>query len=438
MEQQRARSRSGSKMAGDVFTDMDLDLNVPKTKFLGYDMMMTDAKVLRIFNGQESVDHAEKGAEVRIVLDQTPFYAESGGQVGDTGILKTGTATVNITDTRKLDDIFLHNAVINNGKIAVGDTLFAKVDKERRMAIMRNHTATHLLQAALRKVLGEHVQQQGSAVDNERLRFDFTHPQSLTEKQKAEVEEEVNRMVKDDVKVEKTEVTMDEARKKGALAFFAEKYGQKVRVVHVPGCSTELCGGTHLENTGEIKLFKISSESAIAQGIRRIEAVTASNAEVFLELLKQREQETFEIQKKKETEKEDLEEKFQHFKNEELPKFLSQTYRLPNNAQMVINIVPKIEIEILRKLSDVAKQMIKSGVVIFGTSCDGRATMLVSVTDDLIKQGIKAGDIVKESAPIMEGSGGGKPQFAQAGGKNVSKLKEAIEKAKKIVIEKLS
>jgi alanyl-tRNA synthetase len=432
MNEHRERSREGSKMTGDVFVDMDLDLNVPKTKFLGYDTMTAEAKVLRIFNGQESVESASAGDEIRIVLDQTPFYAESGGQVGDTG---TFNDNITITDTQKLDDIFLHSATVNSGTICVGATVSAKVDRKRRMAIMRNHTATHLLQAALRKVLGEHVQQQGSAVDDARLRFDFTHPQSLTAQQKQAVEDEVNRMIKADVKAEKAEMSMDEARKKGALAFFAEKYGQKVRVVHVPGCSTELCGGTHLDNTGEIGLFKIASESAIAQGIRRIEGVTAANAEAFLTVIKQREQETIKILRKKEEEKEQTKNIFNTLKDD-LDKIIDNAETI-NGTRVVTQIYNNIDIAIMRSLSDIVKQKEKSAVVILGATSSDAASIIVAATDNLVKQGINAGDIVKESAPIMDGRGGGKPQFAQAGGKKVEKLADTIKMAKNIIEKKI-
>lgn len=306
MKEQRDRSRAGSKMTGDVFVDMDLDLAVPKTKFLGYQLFHAEGRILRIFKGQESVKQAAQGEQVRIVLDQTPFYAESGGQVGDTGeiLARQGKpAKLIVSDTQKIDDVFLHTCTVEEGRIHVEDSIEALVDVERRLSIMRNHTSTHLLQAALRKVLGEHVQQQGSVVDENRLRFDFTHPQGLTQEQRDAVERHVNEQVQANIRVEKNEMTMAQAREKGALAFFAEKYGEKVRVIHVPGCSTELCGGTHLDNTGQIKLFKIISESAIAQGIRRVEATTAALAEAVIEERKKKAQEELEKQKAKEKNK---------------------------------------------------------------------------------------------------------------------------------------
>jgi len=437
MKEQRERSRANSNIATDVFTDTELDLNVPRTKFLGYDTMTADAVVLRIFKGQESVERASAGEDVRLVLDQTPFYAESGGQVGDTGILKNGGTAVNITDTQKLDGVFLHQAVIADGKIAAGDAVTAVVDRERRLSIMRNHTATHLLQAALRKVLGDHVQQQGSAVDQERLRFDFTHPQSLTPDQKSAVESEVNAMIQADIPVQKTEMTIEQAREKGALAFFAEKYGQTVRVLHVPGCSTELCGGTHLDHTGEIQLFKIASESAIAQGIRRIEAVTAANAEAFLASLEQRAQEEQELRRRKEQEQEELKARFQRMK-QELPEIINQADPDISAAKVVAHIFPDADIEILRQLSDTAKQMIGSGAVVLGTSSGDAVSMIVAVTDDLVEQGIRAGDIIKESAPVMGGRGGGRPQFAQAGGKDTAKLPDAVKTAVHLIKQRLS
>jgi len=438
MNEQRERSRANSKIAADVFTDMDLDLNLPRTRFLGYETLTAEADVLRIFQNQQTIESASAGQEVRIVLDQTPFYAESGGQIGDTGLLTTPAGcVVEITDTQKLDDIFLHQAVIREGQISTGDRLTASVDTKRRLAIMRNHTATHLLQAALRKILGEHVQQQGSDVDDKRLRFDFTHPHGLTDQQKTAVEDEVNRMVQQNIALQKREMSIAQAREQGALAFFAEKYGQTVRVIQVPGCSTELCGGTHLDATGEIKHFKISSEGAIAQGIRRIEAVTANHAETFLQMSKQKKHEADEILKKKEQEKRTLKETFQKFKEGTMDGFFHK--ESIQGSQIVITIpAQSFPVELMKQCMDFTKQTLTSGVMIFGTSTENTATILVAVTDDLIQRGINASDIIKKSAPVMDGRGGGKPSFAQAGGKMPEKLPEAIEAARTMVTKQLS
>ncbi len=437
MAQQKQQSRAASKMAGDVFIDTELDLAVEKTKFVGYGTMIADAKVLRIFQDQTSVPSAAAGDHVRIVLDQTPFYAESGGQVGDTGTLSTSASCLaDINDTQKCDDIFLHTATIQTGTINVGDMVTATVDHQRRTAIMRNHTATHLLQAALRKILGPHVQQQGSAVDDQRLRFDFTHPHALTDEQKTAIEEHVNHMIQQNIPVEKSEMSIDDARKKGALAFFAEKYGQTVRVVHVPGCSAELCGGTHIDNTGTIQLFKIISESAIAQGIRRIEAATASRAEEVIALKKQREQEAVDNQKKKEQEKERDENNFQQLKND-LDRLIHDATRIGDTV-IICQIYNDANIDLLRRLSDVVKQKAKSAAILLGSMSHDNAYVIAAVTDDLLARDIHANAVIAFIAPIIHGKGGGRPQFAQAGSKDSASLDHAIHAAVQMIEQKLS
>jgi len=437
MDEQRERSRANSKIAADVFTDMDLDLNLPKTKFLGYDSQTADAEVLRIFQDQQTIDAASAGQEVRIVLNQTPFYAESGGQIGDTGLFTTASGCViEISDTQKLDDIFLHQALIKEGQIRSGDTVTASVDAARRLSIMRNHTATHLLQAALRKILGEHVQQQGSVVDDKRLRFDFTHPQGLTEQQKCAVEEEVNRMVRQNITLQKNEMSIDQAREQGALAFFAEKYGQTVRVVQVPGYSTELCGGTHLENTGQIQQFKISSEGAIAQGIRRIEAVTADHAEAFLAMLEDRQRQEEDARQRKEEQRKQQTETFTVLKDQ-LDELIDQGHLL-GTTRIVSRIFDNIDVALTRQLSDIVKDKVPSVAVIFGARNEGTASLIAAVSDDLIARGLRAGDIIRTAAPVMDGRGGGKPAFAQAGGKTPEKLPEALDTARNMIINKLS
>ncbi|MEW5895160.1 MAG: alanine--tRNA ligase [Candidatus Omnitrophota bacterium] len=439
MDAHREKSREGSKMAGDVFVDTDLDLNIPKTKFLGYETLSAKARVQRIFTGQESVLKAQKGDEVRIVIDQTPFYAESGGQVGDNGEIygiDGRHALLRVTDTQKLDNVFLHSITVEQGEISVGDEVEACVDELARMKIMRNHTATHLLQAALRKVLGEHVQQQGSHVNTERLRFDFTHPKALTAEQKQAVEDLVNQMIAQGQAVRKDEMSIEQARQKGALAFFAEKYGETVRVVHIDGFSTELCGGTHLDNIKDIKLFKIVSEGAIAQGIRRIEAMTSQNAENFLSMLKQRELDALDIQRKKESEKKRAEENFLTLKNELDP--LIENAESIKGVKVITHVYKDADIATLRKLSDIAVKKAERSFIIFATASDNNASVVASSSAVLVQTvKVYANDIIKDIAEIINGSGGGKPQMAQAGSKDPSRLSEAIEKAKQTVRQKI-
>ncbi|MBF0122041.1 MAG: alanine--tRNA ligase [Candidatus Omnitrophica bacterium] len=278
MQEQKERSRAGSKMQGDVFLAGDVDIkNFPKTAFLGYDQPSADVSVLAFFVSGNMVAEVKEGQTVSVILDKTPFYPEQGGQVSDFGILRGKTGSVEIHDTQKAGDVIIHRGVVT-GTLKTGDFVKASIDGERRIAIMRNHTATHLLQAALRQVLGEHVKQQGSFVDETRLRFDFTHPKAPTKDELQRIEDAVNSFVRRCDSVSKKVMTIEEAKQSGALAFFAEKYGETVRVVSVGEYSKEFCGGTHLDTTGQIGLFKILSEGAVAQGIRRIEAVTGVGA----------------------------------------------------------------------------------------------------------------------------------------------------------------
>ncbi len=286
MKEQQDRARASSKMAGDVFLEGELKLDVAKTEFIGYTHLSTKAKILKLFIGNQNVHEVSTGDVVQVVLDKTPFYAESGGQVGDSGLLLTGAAKIQIDDTQKTNDVFVHTGKVLEGLIKTGETVHAEVDEKRRMSIMRNHTATHILQSALRNVLGTHVQQQGSLVAEDRLRFDFTHPSAIAPAQKAQIEEFVNASIKNRDHIEKKEMAIDEAKKLGALSFFAEKYGAKVRVISIGNFSKEFCGGTHLNSTAEIEKFRLTSEGAVAQGIRRIEAKTGDFAIAFEEQLK--------------------------------------------------------------------------------------------------------------------------------------------------------
>ncbi|MBI3601528.1 MAG: alanine--tRNA ligase [Candidatus Omnitrophica bacterium] len=432
MQEQKERSRAGSKMMGDVFADQNVALNVPKTEFLGYSQLKADATVVKIFNEAGEINQATEGQAVKIILNRTPFYAEAGGQVGDTGYLTTAQAKVRVTDTQKTNDIYIHFGTIEQGVIQAKGKVQAAIDQERRLAIMRNHTATHLLQAALREVLGSHIKQQGSLVAQDRLRFDFTHPQGIKPQEIEKIESKINGFILNDDMVTKEVLPLEEAKKKGALAFFAEKYGDTVRVVSIGNYSKEFCGGTHLDSTSQAGPFKIVSEGSVAQGIRRMEAVTGKAAvEAFLKKKQQEESAKQQSQRMKQLERQKQNSHFELIKSS-----VDELIRGAENVKGISVITRCLEgadIALLRKLSDLLKKKLPSGVFILGAKSKQDASLIVSVTDDLVTKGIKANELVDQIALLIDGSGGGRANMAQAGGKGVDKLDTALAKAKKII-----
>jgi alanyl-tRNA synthetase len=451
MIQQQDRSRAASKMAGDVFVDTITPLDVPKTEFIGYDHMSGEGGILKLFIHDREVREVSEEDEVKVILDRTPFYAEAGGQIGDSGFLNGANGRIRITDTQKVSDIYLHSGRVETGRFSVNERVAAVVDEGRRLSIMRNHTATHLLQAALRKVLGAHVQQQGSLVDQDRLRFDFTHPQAVNREQKSAIEDFVNAAILACDGVEKKVMSLEEAKNSGALAFFAEKYGSTVRVVSINGYSKEFCGGTHLRSTGQIGLFKIISESAIAQGIRRIEAQTGLGALAMAHEQEKQLTQIAQILKAPVTEVVDrlntqaarlkeLEKKIEYYRFEALKvKFeeILAEARSQKGSKIITYIFPDAEMEFLRKISDFLKPRVESGVLILGGSSTESAYVLVAVSKDLIGFGLKADEIIRDIAPLIQGSGGGRPHLAQAGSKDGRNLEQALRRAKELVITKL-
>jgi alanyl-tRNA synthetase len=453
MAEQRERSRAGSKMQGDVFLGGDVDVKgLSKTIFLGNEETSADGSVVKIFVNGEAAAEAKEGNVVAIVLDKTPFYAEQGGQVTDIGTLVGKTVTVEIVSVQKVSDVFVHKGRVLKGVVKKGDIIQASIDTDRRLAIMRNHTATHLLQSALREVLGEHVKQQGSAVDQERLRFDFTHPKALTRGELERIEDQVNSFIRRCDTLQKKEMTIEEAKKSGALAFFAEKYGETVRVVSVGDYSKEFCGGTHLDTTGQIGLFKIVSEGAVAQGIRRIEAVTGTGA---LEYVKARERllekaaavlkapadelvARVEVQTKrvKDLEKEVATLNFYVIK-EALSKEIENVEKV-NGITFFCRRYPDIDVETLRRVSDLIMQKCPTAVTLLASTTSDDVAVIVSLSADLVKKGISAGDIVKKIAPLFDGSGGGRPNLAQAGGKDPAKFLAVFDRVKELVKESIN
>ncbi|MCA9404142.1 MAG: alanine--tRNA ligase [Candidatus Omnitrophica bacterium] len=441
MSEQREQSRAASKMTGDVFADGSLQADLPKTDFKGYEQTVGVGRILSIMIDGNSAESAPAGTELQIILDKTPFYAESGGQVGDSGRLSHEGNEIRITDTQKLDDIWIHTGKVTQGSFSVGDVVTAEVDTERRLAIMRNHTATHLMQSALRRVLGEHIKQQGSLVDPDRLRFDFSHPKAITGEELDKIETHVNTFIRacDPVIVENLDI--ETARQSGALAFFAEKYGKTVRVVSIGDYSKEFCGGTHLDFTGQIGLFKISSESAIAQGIRRIEAATGVMALEQLNQLQDQmrqlakgfkvpvDQVTAKVEaqsrKLKDIEKEFERVRFDALKSE-LEAQLSTVSTKDNGAPVFQKIFEDADMGLLRKLCDHLKQKLPGSLIILGARNEDGANVLICSPDDAVAKGWKANELIQIVADKIEGRGGGRPQLAQAGGKNAANLDDAI------------
>jgi len=432
MKQQQERSRAGSKMTGDVFVTQDFTLNLPKTEFLGYQETKSGAEVLKVLNDKGEIYEAYQGQAVKVILNRTPFYAEAGGQVGDSGYLLAPNGKMRVTDTQKTNDIYIHIGVIEHGGIKTGDKLVVSVDGPRRNSIMRNHTATHLLQAALRETLGSHIKQQGSLVEEGRLRFDFTHPVGVKPDEMQKIENRLNDFISRADKVTTEVLALEEAKKKGALAFFAEKYGQTVRVVSIGDYSREFCGGTHVTSTGEIEAMKITSEGSVAQGIRRIEAVTGkSKVQEFLN--------------KKQDELAAIEEA-QRKKQEELNAQKANFDRIKSSIDGIIDSAENIkgvsvvsyylkdgDIQTLRKVSDLFKQKLSSAVVVLGTSGTNTVSLIISASDDVVAKGVRANELISKVGPLIEGSGGGRPNMAQAGGKAVNKLSEAMDKAKELI-----
>lgn len=449
MNEQKERSRAGSKMQGDVFLAGDVDVKgFIKTEFVGYDQPSIDVKVLAIFSSGQAVSTAGEGDAVAIILDKTPFYAEQGGQAADTGFLQAKTGTVQVIDTQKQSDVYIHRGTVS-GVIKTGDVIKASIDGERRMAITRNHSATHLLQAALRQVLGEHVKQQGSLVDEKRLRFDFTHPKGVAKEELLSIEDVVNSFVRRCDVIVKKVMTIDEARQSGALAFFAEKYGESVRVVAAGDYSKEFCGGTHLDATGQIGLFKIASEGAVAQGIRRIEAVTGIGAvnlvrakETQLEkaaaILKSSPDEVAlrvdqQAKRVKELQKTVAALNFEVIKSS-LADVISKAPTIGGSV-FVAHLFKDADMETLRRISDLIKQKCPSVVAFLAATADEDGSVIIALSDDLIKKGYKAGDMVNKITPLFGGSGGGRPNMAQAGCKDPRQLSSAFENASRIIKE---
>ena len=456
MAAQRARARQAWKGSGELAIAeiyKKLASEIPATRFTGYEHLEeSDARVLALLKDGQLVEQASTGEQVEIIVDVTPFYGESGGQVGDRGTLQAsnedGAITeAQITDTTKpVPQLFVHHLTIEQGQLRKGQGVTLSVKEERRKHIRRNHTTTHLLHAALREVLGDHVKQSGSLVAPNRFRFDFTHFSSIEEADVRRIEEIVNRGIRANINVKTLDASLDEALDMGAIAFFEEKYGDRVRVVQIPGISMELCGGTHAQATGEIGLCKLLGENSVAAGIRRIEAVTGESALHYIQEEEARLRQTTSLLKSSPTEVVPKIEKIlatmKEYEREierlKMKLASAQTEAYVRNAREIQGVkviaarIDELDAKGLRNFADVLKNKLQSGIIVLGTISDGRVSLISAVTKDLVTT-YHAGNIIKEVAKLVDGSGGGRPDMAQAGGKNPEKLSDALEQVFQVV-----
>ncbi|HEV8702484.1 MAG TPA: alanine--tRNA ligase [Candidatus Polarisedimenticolia bacterium] len=451
MEEQRERSRRGMKETVSAVPEVVSRLPSRSIDFVGHETTVLEAsRVLALVRGGHLQDELRAGEEGQVLLDRTPFYAEGGGQVGDTGFLTASGGVAQVRDTQApLPGLNLHDVVVKEGRLRTGEAVRAEVDRGRREAVMRSHDSTHLLHAALRDVVGLHVKQAGSLVNPDRFRFDFSHYAALSDEILAQVEDEVNDVIRQDLPIRTSIMPLDEALRRGALAFFGDKYGATVRVVEVPGFSLELCGGTHAQSTGSIGLLKVIQERGIAAGVRRIEALAGEQA-----LRQAREDQVLvgRVQATLNVERQRLHETLQHLleQNRALQREVDQikvtlaaggpaaaadeTADVAGVKVLVRGPQEGLDKDAVRALVDRSRQRLPSGVIVQWAVRDDRVTVTASVSRDLIPP-LHAGEIVKELALLFDGRGGGKPDMAEAGGKSPADLKgtrgrtlEAVER----------
>ncbi|MCF0148361.1 MAG: alanine--tRNA ligase, partial [Clostridium sp.] len=451
MEEQRQRARSArgesSYMGSDESPINKIEASI-NTEFVGYSNIEINSKILVLANDTDFVNELVKGDKGYIVTEETPFYAEMGGQVGDKGTIKTTSGEAYVYDTKKnVGGKTVHYVKITDGNIKINENATLKIDLLRRSNIAKNHTATHMLHEALKQVVGKHVNQAGSYVDDERLRFDFAHFKALSEEEIQKLEDLVNIKIMEVFNVNTDLMTLDEARNSGAMALFDDKYGDKVRVVSVGEFSKELCGGTHVHNSGEIGLFKIISEAGVAAGIRRIEAVTGINAIKYMEekqrllkeacsvlkcsekdVLKKIASQGSEI-KEKEKEILELKNKLASGVEDEIIASVKDV----NGIKVAVFEVADIDGNSLRDLADKVRNKLSSGVVVLFSNVSGKVSLISMATKDVLDKGIHCGKIIKEVAAIVGGGGGGRPDMAQAGGKNPENIKTAMEKTYSVI-----
>lgn len=448
MNQQRKQSQQGSNFSLDYTKQLKVD---QKTEFLGYTTLAHgQAMISGLFKGNEPVETLKASEEGFVVLDRTPFYAESGGQAGDIGLLLKDKSAFQVHDTTKAGSAHVHRGTLLQGELSVGDIISCEVDAESRQAIALNHSATHLLHAALREVLGEHVQQKGSLVEAQRLRFDFAHFSALTEQELQQVEKLVNQKIRENLSVETKIMNFEEAKKSGAMALFGEKYSDEVRVLAMGDFSIELCGGTHVHRTGDIGLFIITNEAGTAAGVRRIEALTGSYA---LALVEQQQKQLLTLAQSLKTKPELVTEKIeqellaykqlkkdhQRLKNQlntDVGHTLTDQVEELNGIKILLAQVEDVDAKALRATMDDLKKSLNKAVIVLATAENGKVSLVAGVTDNLTDT-VRAGDIIKLIAEQVGGKGGGRADMAQAGGTEPEKLPQAFQAARQWLQEKL-
>ncbi|MEG9487388.1 alanine--tRNA ligase [Mannheimia indoligenes] len=447
MTAQRERAKASSNFGVDYNNVIKVE---GQTKFLGYEQTAYNAKVVGLFCNGVAVEKIESGDNAVVILDQTPFYAESGGQVGDTGEISSPLGLFQVNDTQKYGQVWGHIGQLNGGVLAVGDVVSALVNVERRQEITSNHSATHLLHAALRQVLGDHVAQKGSLVSEDSLRFDFSQPEAIAKADLEEIERIVNAKIRENIQVQVETMGIEQAKEKGAMALFGEKYGDVVRVVEMGPFSIELCGGIHVRQTGDIGLFKFVSEGAVAAGIRRVEAVTGEKAIALLhsqqqvlnqiaELLKadqasivEKIQQLQDKAKKAEKELQNLKEKQAAQAGGELAKSAKQI----NGVNVIIEKLDDVDSKALRTMVDDLKNQLSSGIIAFATETEGKVSLIVGVTKDLTAK-VNAGELVGVMAAAVGGKGGGRPDMAMAGGSEPQNIPQALSLAQEWIVQRI-
>ena len=455
MEVQRQKARDAREetnyMGADVTIYQSIDAAI-ESKFVGYHDLTHDSKVTVLTTADALVDELKEGMEGTILVEETPFYATMGGQVADTGVIRTANAEFVVEDTIKLQGTKIgHVGKMTKGSIKVGETVTLAVDEARRNLIANNHSATHLMQKALRMVLGNHVEQAGSLVDPDKLRFDFTHFSPMTPEEIAKVEEIVNQEIQNGLDVVTNEMTIDEAKKTGAMALFGEKYGDTVRVVQMGDFSSELCGGTHVKNTSNISAFKIVSESGVAAGVRRIEALTGAGLIAHFNQVEETLKEAAALLKVSPADvvKRIIalqeEAKTLSKENDKLKAKIAKAAagdvtseaEEVNGIKVLVKALSGVDMNGMRDLGDEAKQKLGEAVILYATENDGKVNLMATATEGAIKKGAHAGNLIKEVAALVGGGGGGRPNMAQAGGKNPAGIPDALKKAKEVIISQI-